>query len=407
MAETYTEEQLNAMPAEEYAKAIGLTRVEKQPTPPEPATKVEQPVEDMVSEGGPITEVGGPIVGVPPVEQPVLPVVEQSSSIVEQPGEFVYQYQPLDDYNRPLGAVQIYRGKDAQEVLDKVAKAHRETIKLNRELHKKNRLGLLDSDEIPEGVSRMQMVETQPRSFSADEAIEIAHDLLDPEKIDEASNRLVEAKVGERLRRLEEENMILKAKGEAELFRQTTPNYYACQENFETITSWMVKNDLAPTCANFEYAFTKLSEVGLLLPAPIVREEPTPVVAKPSEIPVNSQLETVVDSRITETTQAQQTRAARPASGLTRDITSGNNAALPSPAKAVDQITYTMPAVIERDRRSGQIMATREAQTFTGQAALDKMPADEYKRRYRDPAFRKAVDTFYADKEKARQATAE
>jgi hypothetical protein len=313
--------------------------------------------EETVQEQKIEQETGNPVIPAGVVEVPPAPEKD-----------FIYEYQPLDDHGRALGAKQVFRGKDAQEVLDKVAKAHQESIKLTRELKRKNRLGLLDGDEIPDTVVRMGQPAEGEESLT----------------------------VEQRLEKVESTSIALQAKSEAELFRQMNPSYYPCQENFETITNWMVKYNLAPVCDNFQFAFNKLSEVGLLLSAPIVREEPVSEVKPEETIPVNTNLETVVDSRITETTQSQQNRVVKPASGLTRDIASNGTPVL-SNNKAADQISYTVPAIVETDRKTGIARVMREAKTYTGKTALDKMPADEYKRRlYQDPGFKKAVDALDA-----------
>jgi hypothetical protein len=321
-----------------------------------------------------------PVVEDVKVEQPVVePVVEVAAPVVVPDEEFVYSYQPMDEYNRPLGSVQVFKGANAQEVLDKVANAHKESIKMARELKRKNRLGILDDENIPENVVRNQE--------------------------DEALSQL---SVEDRLVKVEEENSILRARAEAELFRQTTPQYYPCRENFETLTSWMVKNNLAPVRENFDYAFQKLSEVGLLLAAPIVREAIQPVPQEPvaPAIPANTQPEPVQASRITETVQAQQPRTAvRPASGLTKSTASDADI-IPSKVTAVDQIVYVAPAKVITAKDGSIQRVIKEGTTYKGQAALDNMPADEYRRRLKDPAFQKAVNTFYAEfNKKAAQAT--
>lgn len=290
------------------------------------------------------------------------------------PVELVYEYQITDDHGRPIGGKQVFKGKSEREITEKIARAHQESMKLNRDLKRKNRLGIVDTEDIPQNVRKM----------SDDE---------------EAFANLT---VEQRLAKLEEENLALRARAEAELFRQSTPSYYPCPENFETIANWMVKNDLSPIHENFEYAFKKLSEAGLLLTAPIVREEPTPVVepvksAPTVEIPANTQPEVVQESRITNTEQSQQTRVARPASGLNKSVISSNDAPIVSTEKAIDQITYTVPAIIERDSRSGATVTKRESVTYKGWEALDRMPAEEYKRRLKDPNFRKIVDTAPAE----------
>ena len=43
------------------------------------------------------------------------------------------------------------------------------------------------------------------------------------------------------------------------------PDYVKCQSNFEAITSWMVRYDLAPVRENFQLAYDKLKAAGNIL----------------------------------------------------------------------------------------------------------------------------------------------
>lgn len=303
--------------------------------------------------------------------------------VVEPEPEITYEYQPVDDFGRPLGAKQVFKGKNAQEVLDKVANAHKESIKLNRELKKNIRLGNIEQDEIPEEAPRFEDYDFTPKQLSAEEKYQLSQDLLDPEKFDEATDRLFEAKIGanpQKLTRALQSIPAIQVKNEAESFVKDNPDYYGCKENFETITNWMLKNNLAPIRDNFQLAYNRLKAVGLLLEAPIVREE-NPVIKPPEvevkteqpaeeikteEIPANSQPVAEPDSRITDGNAAQAKRAPRVASGLTNQTASN-----------ADVINQSKKLTV---------------------AEIEKMSSIEYKKRLADPAFRKAVDEAYAKK---------
>src|SRR5262249_49170801 len=110
--------------------------------------------------------------------------------------EIVYEYQAVDDLGRPLGAKQIFRGATVQEVLDKVATANKNLIKLNRELNTKIRLGIFEKDELPEDALKINENVLQPKTLTADEKAQFARDILDPEKFDEVNQRLIEAQFG-------------------------------------------------------------------------------------------------------------------------------------------------------------------------------------------------------------------
>ena len=268
------------------------------------------------------------VINVEEVLEPIVePVVEPEQTPVVIPEEFVYKYQAVDDSGRALGAMQVFKGATAQEVLDKVANANKELIKLNRELKKNMRIGKYDSDEIPDDAAHFgaETVEFNPTQLSAEERFTLSRDLNDPERFEEASKKLFEATIGaspDKIRAVlnsSQQNISsMRAKMEAELWVATTPEYYPCNENFETITNWMVKNNLAPVRANFQLAFSKLTEVGLLLEAPIVREE-IPVVVEPEKTLVNTQPVQEEVSRITDSEPSQARRTVREvSSGLNR-----------------------------------------------------------------------------------------
>ena len=317
----------------------------------------------------------------PVVAEPVAPVVETPVEAVtpmpEPEPEFVYEYQPKDEFNRPLGSPQVFKGKNAQEVLEKVAKAHQESIKMARELNRKLRLGIIDKEDLPEDAEvYTEGVKFTPQELTAEEKVQLSRDLLDPEKFDQASDRLFEAKMGanpkdiaKELAANRQEVAGLKAQSEAQRFVSANPSYYVCQENFETLTSWMVKEKLSPTYKNFQTAFDKLKAAGLLLEAPIVREEPqqaAPVAQV--ESPVNTQPEPEPVSRITNNEpQSQPKRVARVASGLTRETASDAGTSNQSTKLTIEEV--------------------------------ERMSSEAYKKKIlTDPAFAKAVNELYSKK---------
>jgi transposase-like protein len=298
--------------------------------------------------------------------------------------EIVYAYQPVDENGRNLGGKQVFKGTSEREVLDKVAKAHQEIIKLNRELNKKLRLGDFEEDTIPETAVRYieEEVEFAPKEFTAEERSQIVRDILDPEKFEEASQKLVEHALGtspEKLRKVlskvDKGYSKIEAEKEAEMFVKDTPEYYVCRENFETMVNWMWRYKLAPLKINFKLAYDTLKAAGLLLEAPIVREEPVAVVeaAEPVAVPtvenvvtpVNSQPELEDASRITSDQPSQLKRNTRVASGLTNNTTSNVGVTIQSKKLSI--------------------------------AEIEKMSSEEYKKRLiTDPNFSKEVEEAYA-----------
>jgi hypothetical protein len=63
---------------------------------------------------------------------------------------------------------------------------------------------------------------------------------------------------------LAQDNIVLKAKAEAALFRQQHPEFVPSQRAFELMTGLMQLNDLSPVCQNSEWAWDALLGEGLL-----------------------------------------------------------------------------------------------------------------------------------------------
>jgi hypothetical protein len=332
----------------------------------------------------------------PALEQPVTPAP------VEVP-ELSYEYQPTDEVGRPLGGRQVLKYRTPDELTVKLVEQNTLLIRKLREEKKKNRLGITEAEDIPAEAPRFGgIVDFSPRELSRDERITLSRDLLDPERFKEAAGTLFEATIGAKpedlrstLTSLQENNQRLMAKTEADAFVQNTPSYYRCKDNFETLTNWMVKNDLAPVRENFQRAYEVLEAAGLLSKAPIVREEtPSPShqaatsqVTEPT--PTNPQSVQDVDGRITVEEPAQAKRpVVRIPSGLTRDQATDSG----TPRPLGDDIVYEL---IYRDSKG---KPTGEKKVFRGLAAIDAMPSDEFKRRSREPNFAKLYEKLEAER---------
>lgn len=305
--------------------------------------------------------------------QPEVLEVQSEVVVVEQPvelPELIYEYQPTDDQNRALGGKQVIKYKTQDELIQKITKQNIELVRLARDLKKKISSGEIDTDELPEDVV-FASGNLQPRVLTPEERVQLSRDLIDPEKSANAAATLFESEIGakpeeirSRLQRID----LLEAKAEADAWVSSNPEYYRCQENFETITNWMVKNHLAPIRSNFQYTFDKLKAAGLLLEAPIVREEvpvtpvPKPVISE--QTPVTSHPVEVEPARISSAEPSQARPVLKPSSGLTRTVSSDTG-----------------------------IVQTTSKLTL---ADINKMSSEDYKRRLKDPSFVKAVDELYA-----------
>jgi hypothetical protein len=291
--------------------------------------------------------------------------------VTQEVTEQTYIYQPTDNDGRPIGGKQVIKYSTPEELVKKLEEQNILLIRKLREQTKKVRLGIEEKEELPDDVVRFSgPVEFSPRELSDDERYDIARRLADPTTSSQAAQELVEASIGAPLKDLgntlqtmQQDNINLRAKIEANAFTADNPEYYRCSENFESITSWMVRYDLAPIKANFQKAYDTLKAQGLLVEGPA----PIPVIPVVEEGPVVAvEPVPVVHSRV--------------ATGLTRDDASDAGV----PVKAGSDLTYVV-----------------NGRTYTGLAAVSAMPSDEYKRRLlTDKNFAKQVDKLEADSKK-------
>jgi hypothetical protein len=293
------------------------------------------------------------------------PAEEVLETIPETPvlPELEYSYQPRDEEGRPLGGKQVIKYTTPDELASKLAEQNTLLVRKLRAETRKNRLGVATLDEIPDTAPRFtDPVNLNPRPLTAEERIQLSQDLLDPEKFEEAQGTIFEATVGMKpadlgstLRNLQNNSNRILAKTESDAFMAANPakspgGYFPCAENFEVIASWMGKNNLAPLRQNFQLAFDTLKkEEGVILMAP---EDPIvvtePVVIPPSLPEPEPVVEPVVPRRVV------------PTSGLTREKVS-NSGASPKTEK------YTL-------------------------AQIERMSADEYKRKLHEPGFVELVN---------------
>jgi hypothetical protein len=318
-------------------------------------------------------ELNTPAIPVAPVaEEPVVPVAP-----VVTP-ELRYEYQPTDEQGRPLGGKQVIVYKTPDELAQKLSEQNSQLVRKLREVTRKQKLGITDDAELPADTELATFVTPTPRTLSAEELFTLSQDLQDPAKSVEAVNTIFEASVGltsAQMRQQFNDAQIAKLQHQAyvnyQIFeKQAGDLFYPCAENAQVLTDWMFKKQLAPTVKNFEIAASKLKEAGLLLDSPIVREvAPTPTTPAPAaEAPVapvstepNSQVPVAPESRITPGEQPQTKRPVRVPSGLNARVASDGT-----------------------DNQGVTVAFTL--------ADIEKMPAEIYKQKMKDPAFRKMVD---------------
>lgn len=328
-------------------------------------------VEKLTRSANPVVVNEEPEIVPPAVIPAVVPLAPVSNELPEQS----FSWQPKDEHGRPMGGLQVIKYKTQEEKDEKFVKANNSLLIELRKRVREQRLGLTPEENIPTEAQRFDgIVEFKPKSLTAEERFQITQDLNDPEKFDDARDRLLESAIGVPPSKLisilnsqQMESLQLRAKQNFDTFIASGPDFYADAENTKTLTDWMFKNKLAPTVDNFNLASSTLKAAGLLLDAPVVRQEPVPTLAPASVLPVEPEVKAqplvVPPSRIAPEVQPQPKRHSQVPSGLNDRISSA---------------TGLSPA---------------EGHSLT-LADIDRMSGDQYKAKMKDPAFRKLVDTL-------------
>jgi hypothetical protein len=335
----------------------------------------------------PILDANGEVV--PSIETPVTP------EPVVIP-ELRYEYQPTDEQGRPIGGKQVIKYTTPDDLAAKFAEQNTLLVRKLRDETKKNRLGISDSTPI-EGARYVAAMDFTPKTLTNDERYKLSRNLQDPDKFEEARDLLFESSFGVKpsdltatIQGLQADNIQMKAKQEADAFVAATPDYVKCAENFEAITSWMVRYDLAPVQDNFRKAFDTLKAAGVLVESNDVYN--TPSVTPTPEV----QLE--VPAALDQQTPPQEAIVEKPVVFAPANIPTGLNsrnssAEAPRANTAGSAITYT------------HTFPDGRTETFTGSKAIEMMPSDELRRRSnRDPNFNKLLEKLEAEQQARRAA---
>lgn len=267
----------------------------------------------------------------------------------------IYRFQPKDEQGRPLGGAQVIRYETPQDLADKLAEQNSKLIRLNREL-KWNSDKPIEGD-VPADAPRTT-AKLKPRALDQAERVTISQQLMDPEQMDQAAVRLFEAVYGmkpETLQQIHDNLDAMRGYQEGQVWVKNNPSFYVCPENVTKLHKWCADRDLLAVQKNFDLAFQKLKEAGLLLEAPIAAEE-TRANTQPA---VRTEESRIALPDVT----LPPTRTPSTSSGLTRSQTSGGGAP-----------------------------AGKRGLTW---ADVDRMPQAEYDQKLRtDAAFRQAVDAL-------------
>jgi hypothetical protein len=319
----------------------------------------------------------------PPIAEPVVVIPE-----------LTYSYQPTDEQGRAIGGKQVIKYTTPDELTAKLTEQTTLLIRKLRSETKKNRLGIQD-DTTVEGQLYTAPVEFKPKTLTPDERYKLSRNLQDPEKFEEARDTLFESAFGAKpsditseISSLRADNIQMKAKMEADAFVSKNPDYVICTENFESVTNWMLRHNLAPVRDNFQKAFDALKEAGVLVTSTDVYSTPPP--ENPLTLPVEAIPATA--SEPTTTLPAETPVQFKPANiptGLNRS--NSTDAAVTRPA--------TVDIVYERVGRDGK------KEILTGLKAVEAMPSDELRRRTaHEPGFNKKLEKLEAEAQARRAA---
>jgi hypothetical protein len=333
-----------------------------------------------------ITEIVNPDEILPVVETVVTEPVVSVEPIVEPVPEIKeYVYQPTDEQGRPLGGKQVLKYHTEEELRDKLQEQNVLLLRRLRAETRKNRLGISDTDEISDDAPRYAApVDFAKPDLSPDDRVRIARELgIDPEKFDETTDAFFESTLGvkpealrQTLRSLQDEALQSRARLESEAFVAGNKDYVKCKENFEAITNWMSRYNLAPVRENFQKAYDTLRAANVLIESaevtppvqPVV--EPTPIVEPPPVEPTPQPV-------------------ARIPTGLTRNSSADTGGA---PRPLGDDIVY------EYQPKDGLGKPVGEKRVFKGLAAIEAMPADVYKYRVlHEKGFAKKEEKLHAE----------
>ncbi len=332
----------------------------------------------------PTTEVEPAMVEVAVVTQPVLdaPVSKK----------FEIRYQPIDDSGNAIGGEQVVKYEAETEIsathplIQQLIKNHMESIKGMRKLVKNARLGI--TEEVKESIP-----ETAPR-YSAEDEVTRFTEADFPGLVPEIARKKADA-----LNRNQDETIQNRALLEANAFTAAEPRYVRSNDNMGTLLNWMVKNNLKPVRANFQLAFDTLVAEGILLLPPTKREEATVPVVAPIANSGELSAAPPVASRITEPAVAPEKR---PVAGVGTGLTD-NNSSHVEPITRDPLVDGFILEVVVRDEKG---KATGQVKVYKGLEALDRMPSEEYKRRYNaNPSqFSRQVEAVEATRRRSKQA---
>lgn len=179
---------------------------------------------------------------------------EVATEEVKPEPKFRREIQPKDDSGNPIGSPHVYEADTEQELFDKMASAIGNGTKKIHELSRK--VALEPSNfSAPEGADiEEDIAEANPRTLTPEEKFELANKLRDPDTVDEAFDRLYEARFGRKPQeaaklqtRSARDAATNRSYAEANAFAEEHPEFVQCRANADAMLSFMSARKMATT----------------------------------------------------------------------------------------------------------------------------------------------------------------
>jgi hypothetical protein len=184
---------------------------------------------------------------------------QQLDMFRQEDGKWVYEFQPTDENEKPIGRPVRVLGDTQKECFANFQKAYNEAV---RGIHKL-KTGTAKPD-LTNAQKRGSDREVKPREWTADEAFQAHTELLNPQTMRKTIRKAMEDEIGapieemrdsiSRTRRIDQEfanRAFLEAHAD---------DYFPCLENGKALVAWLRENNLAHTVENLDTAFSYLKD---------------------------------------------------------------------------------------------------------------------------------------------------
>jgi hypothetical protein len=210
-----------------------------------------------------------------------------------------YRFQPKMPDGTPIGGEQVVYGATHEELMDKSADNYNNLYNKNRELLRIEKL----AGKAPEGSAQAPApIRFNPRPLTAQERMQLARDMSNPETIDSALDLALEAKFGvkpdkmsESVNRNQERAEAIYTAQQAAAWRDDHPEFYPSEKNRLDLCNWVNNRNMPFTYESLQKAYEDLLPALEVAPPSVQRTDSNASSATP-------------DSRITETVSGSAQR---------------------------------------------------------------------------------------------------